>query len=234
MILTLVDATIPGGWQKSTIDEDTILYLNSALSKEKNFCYHEIKSVSTQVVAGMNFRFYLSGCLNQNNYENENEDLIDESCSCDNEQAEYEVDIFVQVWIQSYLLVDIRNKKNGASILEERVNRWLLSKHLNLFGDADNTMYTGGTPLYNERTGEKTNRMEFLNIKFPYSPWKGTPLHDGISLLQESSSQTSSLLPVLVCGVVALVIALVVIQTRRKQQGGYAPLFRNEQHSVQQ
>ena len=33
-------------------------------------------------------------------------------------------------------------------------------------------MYTGGTPLFNEMTGESTSRYEYLKEKFPDEPWK--------------------------------------------------------------
>lgn len=32
-------------------------------------------------------------------------------------------------------------------------------------------MYMGGTPLFNEMTGESTDRYEYLVKKFPDKPW---------------------------------------------------------------
>jgi hypothetical protein len=32
-------------------------------------------------------------------------------------------------------------------------------------------MYAGGTPLFDERTGKATDRLEYLMKKFPATPW---------------------------------------------------------------
>lgn len=48
-----------------------------------------------------------------------------------------------------------------------RVDAWLAEKHLNQYGDAPGTHYTGGTPLFNERTGERKDRYEYILSKHP-------------------------------------------------------------------
>jgi hypothetical protein len=47
------------------------------------------------------------------------------------------------------------------------VERWLAGRDLNQYGDPAGTMYTGGTPLFDERTGKTTDRMEYLLRKHP-------------------------------------------------------------------
>ncbi|HTX36040.1 MAG TPA: hypothetical protein VME43_13510 [Bryobacteraceae bacterium] len=49
----------------------------------------------------------------------------------------------------------------------QRIDAWLEQNHLNPFGDAPGTHYTGGTPLYNEHTGERRDRYEYILSKHP-------------------------------------------------------------------
>ncbi|RKH10021.1 hypothetical protein D7V97_14925 [Corallococcus sp. CA053C] len=46
--------------------------------------------------------------------------------------------------------------------LESCVDSWLKSHHLDRYGSKAGTMYAGGTPLFDERTGETTDRMQFV------------------------------------------------------------------------
>ena len=48
-----------------------------------------------------------------------------------------------------------------------RIDAWLNRNHLNPYGDAPGTHYTGGTPLYNEHTGERRDRYEYILSKHP-------------------------------------------------------------------
>ncbi|MCU0678891.1 MAG: hypothetical protein MUC28_00380 [Planctomycetes bacterium] len=48
-----------------------------------------------------------------------------------------------------------------------RIDVWLEENNLNHFGDDIDTMYTGGTPLFNEMTGETKDRYEYLLEKIP-------------------------------------------------------------------
>jgi hypothetical protein len=44
---------------------------------------------------------------------------------------------------------------------------WLLAHSLNEYGDPEGTMYTGGTPLFDERTGQRKDRLQHLRAKLP-------------------------------------------------------------------
>lgn len=46
--------------------------------------------------------------------------------------------------------------------LESCVDRWLKKHDLDAYGNAEGTMYAGGTPLFDERTGESTDRMDYV------------------------------------------------------------------------
>ncbi len=45
---------------------------------------------------------------------------------------------------------------------KSNIESWLLDNALNQFGDTEDTMYTGGTPLFNEATGEARDRYEYI------------------------------------------------------------------------
>ena len=47
------------------------------------------------------------------------------------------------------------------------IDLWLAQHDFNQFGDPAGTMYTGGTPLFDERTGQTTNRIDYLLRKHP-------------------------------------------------------------------
>ncbi|NTX16538.1 hypothetical protein HUA74_25410 [Myxococcus sp. CA051A] len=46
--------------------------------------------------------------------------------------------------------------------LESCVDRWLKKHKLDEYGNAEGTMYAGGTPLFDERTGESTDRLTYV------------------------------------------------------------------------
>ncbi|MFB1479080.1 hypothetical protein [Corallococcus sp. RDP092CA] len=46
--------------------------------------------------------------------------------------------------------------------LEACVDGWLKSHNLDRFGNAKGTMYAGGTPLFDERTGQNTDRLDYI------------------------------------------------------------------------
>eukprot|EP01083_Nonionella_stella_P023290 64413_1 len=52
-----------------------------------------------------------------------------------------------------------------------KADQWLETMDLNQYGDSKDTMYMGGSPLFNEMTGVQTDRLEYLEAKFPQKPW---------------------------------------------------------------
>lgn len=47
------------------------------------------------------------------------------------------------------------------------VDGWLTAHHLDSFGNPPNTEYTGGSPLFDEVTGEHIDRFPYLYKRFP-------------------------------------------------------------------
>ena len=51
--------------------------------------------------------------------------------------------------------------------LKEKIDQWLKDNNFNRYGDSLDTMYTGGTPLFNEATGESLDRFDYILSKHP-------------------------------------------------------------------
>lgn len=56
-------------------------------------------------------------------------------------------------------------------IEKNRIEAWIKENQLNIYGDPKNTAYTGGTPLFDESTGQKKDRYEYILEKHPNRPW---------------------------------------------------------------
>ncbi len=50
---------------------------------------------------------------------------------------------------------------------KEKIDKWIEDNGLNKYGDQKNLMYAGGTPLFNEATGEITDRYEYILKNHP-------------------------------------------------------------------
>ena len=50
---------------------------------------------------------------------------------------------------------------------KEKIDKWLLDNNLNRYGDKIDIFYAGGTPLFNEVTGESIERFEYILKKIP-------------------------------------------------------------------
>ncbi len=55
----------------------------------------------------------------------------------------------------------------GTAAEEACVDAWLSKNHLDPYGSPEGTMYAGGTPLFNEATGERTDRLEYIYAHHP-------------------------------------------------------------------
>jgi hypothetical protein len=56
---------------------------------------------------------------------------------------------------------------NLTSAQKKSIDEWLAKKSLNKYGDASNAIYTGGTPLFDEKTGKPIERYDYILNKFP-------------------------------------------------------------------
>ncbi len=61
----------------------------------------------------------------------------------------------------------VRPAAVDASTVEACVDRWLAERALDEYGSPQGTMYTGGTPLFDEATGKRTDRLEYVYSHHP-------------------------------------------------------------------
>jgi hypothetical protein len=50
---------------------------------------------------------------------------------------------------------------------EKCVDRWLAERKLDPYGMPEGTMYAGGTPLFDEATGRRIDRLDYIYRKHP-------------------------------------------------------------------
>ena len=48
-----------------------------------------------------------------------------------------------------------------------RIDQWIRDQNRNEFGDAKDTVYAGGTPLFNEMTGRTLDKYEYILKRHP-------------------------------------------------------------------
>jgi len=61
----------------------------------------------------------------------------------------------------------------GISEQEKReIDEWIEKNNLNEFGDPADTMYLGGTPLFDVTTGETIDRYDYILKNNPDRPWR--------------------------------------------------------------
>lgn len=53
-----------------------------------------------------------------------------------------------------------------------QIDVWIEKNDLNFYGDPEDSMYAGGTPLFDESTGTYTDRYDYIIRNHPDSPWK--------------------------------------------------------------
>jgi hypothetical protein len=61
----------------------------------------------------------------------------------------------------------IASAKTARAREEKCVDRWLAQRKLDPYGSPAGTMYAGGTPLFNEATGQQIDRLDYIYRKHP-------------------------------------------------------------------
>ncbi|HLK65496.1 MAG TPA: hypothetical protein VKU19_18795 [Bryobacteraceae bacterium] len=60
-----------------------------------------------------------------------------------------------------------RRESSVDDQLRRRVDEWITRNGLNEYGDPQGTMYTGSTPLFDERTGAVKDRYQYILEQHP-------------------------------------------------------------------
>ena len=90
------------------------------------------------------------------------------------------VAIIVAFWPQDEVLEENispailwSSMRNRAEDINEKakIEKWLVDSKLNEYGEPADTLYAGGTPLFDESTGEKMDRYEYIKENHPGEPW---------------------------------------------------------------
>ena len=54
---------------------------------------------------------------------------------------------------------------------KKKIDQWITDSNVNEYGDPKNTIYIGGTPLFNEATGKYRNLYDYILERHPDRPW---------------------------------------------------------------
>lgn len=60
---------------------------------------------------------------------------------------------------------------NLSEVEKYNIEKWLKATNRNIYGDPADTIYAGGTPLFNEFTGKYTERCQYILDNHPTKPW---------------------------------------------------------------
>jgi hypothetical protein len=55
---------------------------------------------------------------------------------------------------------------------KKAIDQWIVENQLNQYGDPADTVYAGGTPLFDETTGKTIDRYEYILKNHPDRPWR--------------------------------------------------------------
>ena len=82
--------------------------------------------------------------------------------------------LVVLILIIGFIILKQGTKEEGGISLEEKqlIEAWITENGLNQYGDPKDMAYTGGTPLFNEKTGENIDKYEYILKNHPKKPWR--------------------------------------------------------------
>lgn len=64
-----------------------------------------------------------------------------------------------------------QSENSEIGVAEKRkIDAWIVENNLNEYGDPKDTVYSGGTPLFNEMTGETIDRYQYILERHPDRP----------------------------------------------------------------
>lgn len=76
---------------------------------------------------------------------------------------------------QEKTVIKYHDTKNQCAYFSDeekvQIRDWLRTQNLNRYGDPKDTAYAGGTPLFNEMTGQSISRYTYICMQYPDRPW---------------------------------------------------------------
>jgi len=81
--------------------------------------------------------------------------------------------LVILILIIGFVMLRRRGEEVGEISSEEKelIEAWIRENDLNQYGDSKDTVYMGGTPLFNEATGERIDKYEYILRNHPDRPW---------------------------------------------------------------
>ncbi|DAZ98592.1 TPA: hypothetical protein N0F65_001011, partial [Lagenidium giganteum] len=239
--VTLADSP-PGSWQHKDVNDEMWDVVVDALSSDAHYkaevgafriCVRDITSIDYQVVSGMNYKFHVRGCEVQN---------TDHAGRCRGDDANcapesFVVAVYEQSWTQTLEVSEISRETTALAATtsayatsgevsdEEKalIDAWIVKAHRNKYGDDPDMYYTGGTPLFDESTGENIDLYTYIIEQHPDRPWQTVTAANLMATGPSTAathSQSSFVSTVMYMGVMAVIGVAVV--TFRARRGRYA------------
>lgn len=81
--------------------------------------------------------------------------------------------LIILILIIGFIILRQGKEAKGKISFEEKelIEAWIKESGLNQYGDSKDTVYMGGTPLFNEATGETIDKYEYILRRHPDKPW---------------------------------------------------------------
>ncbi len=92
-------------------------------------------------------------------------------------EGEYELKIYPKGYSTffkptiKFKVVKAESSSELSAKEKTKIDQWIIENDLNQYGDPKNTVYLGGTPLFNEITGGTIDRYEYILKNHPDQPW---------------------------------------------------------------
>ncbi|OGF25481.1 hypothetical protein A2331_01270 [Candidatus Falkowbacteria bacterium RIFOXYB2_FULL_34_18] len=109
------------------------------------------------------FLLFLTGCEAKETLKNVNEKLGEFFKESQEKNQEGLINIFDKKEIEKEGI----DAKDLTDEQKEKIDVWLEKNGYNRYGDPGGIIYTGGTPLFNEATGESMDRLEYILKNHP-------------------------------------------------------------------
>ena len=81
--------------------------------------------------------------------------------------------LIILILVVGFVILRQKVREKGEISFEEKelIETWIKENDLNQYGDPKDTVYTGGTPLFNEITGGTKDRYQYIIENHPDRPW---------------------------------------------------------------
>lgn len=80
--------------------------------------------------------------------------------------------IFFALILGTAVFVILQKQEVSISEAEkQQIEAWIIGQDLNQYGEPKDTVYMGGTPLFDEKTGKTIGRYEYILRRHQDRPW---------------------------------------------------------------